>query len=194
MSHEPVDAISLLAVHDRAAWRAWLAAHSATAASAWVAIYKQGPLKTTLTFEDAQSEALCFGWVDVKNKRLDDQHYALLFSPRRAGSAWSITNIQRVEQLTAAGQMTAPGLACVAEAQANGQWQLGLRVEQTDLVPPVLEAALQQADALPGYNCLSHSRKRQLLRWLLTAKTPVTQARRIAAIVHEAQTAPIKPT
>lgn len=188
MTHEPLDPASLLAMQDRAAWRAWLTANYATTAAAWIAIYKQGPRKATLTFDDAQSEALCFGWVDVKNKRLDDLRYALLFCPRRAGSAWSITNIRRVEQLIAAGLMMAPGLACVAEAQANGQWQLGLRVEQTDLVPPVLETALQREGATAGYATLPHARKRQLLRWLLTAKTPATEARRIAAIVQAAQT------
>jgi uncharacterized protein YdeI (YjbR/CyaY-like superfamily) len=176
----------LLSFNSRSEWRAWLAAHHQQATEARVVIYKRGPRKACLSLNDAQEEALCFGWVDVKNKRLDEDRYSLLFSPRRAGSSWSISNIQRVEQLIKAGQMTDAGLAKVTEAQANGQWAIALRIEQTDLIPPELDHALRKRrGALLGYRSLTHSRKRQILRWLLTAKSQVTRQRRIDAIVQE---------
>ena len=182
----PTD-LELLSVNNRSEWRAWLAANYRRAAAAWVVIYKTGPRKTWLTLDDVQEEALCFGWVDVKNKRLDDERYALLFCPRRAGSAWSISNIRRIEQLTAAGLMTEAGMATVTEAHANGQWAIALQVAQTDIIPPELEQSLrQQRGALLAYRNLTHSRRRQLLRQLLTAKTAATRQRRIESIVNEA--------
>ncbi len=149
-------------------------------------LYKPGPRGIPLSFNEALEEALCFGWVDVMNKRIDDSRYALRFTPRRAGSAWSISNIRRVEKLIAAGLMTKAGLKKVAEAQQNGQWDTALRVEQTDLVPTDVQKALRRRKgALAGYKNLTHSRKRELLRWLLTAKSQATRQRRIEAIVQE---------
>jgi len=149
-------------------------------------IYKNGPRKTYLSLHEAQEEALCFGWVDVKNKRLDSSRYSLLFKPRRAGSAWSISNIRRVERLIQAGLMTEAGLAKVAAAHEEGQWDAALRIEQTDVIPPELEKALRKRKgALMGYKNLTHARRRQILRCLLTVKGQATRQRRIEAIVQE---------
>ncbi len=176
----------LLSFTDRSAWRAWLADQHASATEAWVVIYKTGPRKADLTLQGAQEEALCFGWVDVQNKRLDAARYALRFTPRKTGSAWSISNIQRVEQLSAAGLMTDAGLQKIAEAQANGQWATALQVEETDRIPDDLAKALHQhKGALNAYRNLPRSRKRQILRALLSAKSAVTRQRRITAIVQE---------
>jgi uncharacterized protein YdeI (YjbR/CyaY-like superfamily) len=176
----------LLDCSTRAAWRLWLAENHARASQAWVMILKTGPRQGLLTLHQAQEEALCFGWVDVKNRRIDAARYALLFAPRKPGSAWSLSNIRRVEALTQSGLMTPAGLAVVAEAQRNGQWQLGLRVEQTDQLPPELDAALcARPGALAAFQSLPHSRQKQLLRALLTAKSQTTLAKRIQAILAE---------
>jgi uncharacterized protein YdeI (YjbR/CyaY-like superfamily) len=181
------DEVELLSFDSRLEWRAWLISNHALAAKARVVIYKSGPRKALLSLHDAQEEALCFGWVDVRNKRIDAARYSLLLAPRKAGSAWSISNIRRVERLIQAGLMTETGLAVVAEAHVNGHWALALRIEQTDLIPEDLEKALTgMAAALEGYRALTHSRKRQILRWLLSAKTLATRQQRVAAIVDEA--------
>lgn len=178
---------NLLSFNSRAEWRAWLEVNQDQAVKAWIVIHKNGPRQALLTFDQAQEEALCFGWVDVKNRRIDDSRYALLFTPRRPGSAWSISNIRRVERLIQAGLMTPSGLARVKEAHKDGQWNIALRIEQTDVIPPELEMALQKRKgALTGYKHLTHSRKRQILRWLLTAKGQATKQRRIQAVVQEA--------
>ena len=176
----------LLTFDSRAKWRAWLIAHHANAAEAWLVIYKTGPRKSALTLHDAQEEALCFGWIEVSNKRLDAGRYALRFTPRKSGSAWSISNIRRVEKLSAAGVMTDAGLQKVAEAQRNGQWALALQVEATDRIPDDLAKGLRRhRGALAGYRNLSRSRKRQILRGLLSVKSAATRQRRIDAIVQE---------
>jgi uncharacterized protein YdeI (YjbR/CyaY-like superfamily) len=149
-------------------------------------IYRIGPRKAYLSLHEAQAEALCFGWVDIKNKRLDSSSYSLLFKPRRAGSAWPISNIRRVERLIHAGLMTEAGLAKVAAAHDEGQWDAALRIEHMDVIPPDLEKSLRKRKgALMGYRNLTHSRRRQILRWLLTAKGQATIHRRIEALVQE---------
>lgn len=180
-SGDPWDSVA-----SRAQWRAWLDAHHASATEAFVVIHKKGPRAGSITLADAQEEALCFGWVDVRNRRIDDERYMLQFAPRRAGSAWSSSNVERVERLTELGLMTPAGMSVVEEAKANGQWELALRVDQTDDVPAELEAALREhAGALEGYLGLSHSARRQILRSVLGARTEAGKRRRIDAAVAD---------
>lgn len=177
---------TLLTFANRGEWRSWLESHHDSECEARVVIYKSGPLKAQLTLQDAQEEALCFGWVDASNGRLDDVRYWLRFTPRKRGSAWSLSNIRRVDRLTQTGRMAPAGLDEVAEACRNGQWHLGLRVEQTDVLPPELEQELLGTEgAMTAFAALSHSRKKQVLRSLLTAKSPATLKGRIDAVVEE---------
>jgi uncharacterized protein YdeI (YjbR/CyaY-like superfamily) len=179
------DERELLVFADRGAWRAWLQNHHHDATEAWLVIYKKGVREGAMTLNDAVEEALCFGWIDGKLKSLDDEKYSLRFSPRRADSVWSMTNIGRVERLIETGRMTEAGLEKIAQARESGQWQAAIRREQTDVIPPDLEEALRQADAVDAYRDLTDSRKKQLLHWLFTAKRPETRQRRVAAIVKE---------
>lgn len=167
-------------------WRAWLRANHDQVTEAWLILYKKGAHPASLSFEEVQAEALCFGWTDVKSKNIDPSRYALRFTPRRANSVWSMTNIRRVEALIAAGRMTDAGLARITEAQHNGQWEAGIKSEQTDQIPADLEKALRRSrGALDRYKSLPHSHKKQLLRGLFTAKSPATRQRRIEVIVQK---------
>ncbi len=181
-----MDDRELLSFSNRGEWRAWLRSHHDRAAEAWLVLYKKGERAATLSLEEAQDEALCFGWTDVKSKSLDASRYSLRFTPRRPGSQWSASNIRRVEGLIQAGLMTEAGMARVTEAHQNGQWDAALQSEQTDVVPADLEKALQErTGALARYKGLTHSRKKQLLHQIFTAKSDAIRQRRIAAIVQE---------
>jgi uncharacterized protein YdeI (YjbR/CyaY-like superfamily) len=46
-------------------------------------------------------EALCFGWIDGIRRRVDADRYTIRFTPRRAGSIWSLVNTKRVAELKA---------------------------------------------------------------------------------------------
>jgi uncharacterized protein YdeI (YjbR/CyaY-like superfamily) len=168
-----------------AAWRSWLAQNHTQSSQAWLVLYKSGALKMQLSFNEAQEEAVCYGWVDVKSQRIDDARYMVLFVPRKPASAWSASNIELVERMEGAGLMAEVGRRKVAEAKANGQWDLALRVERTEEIPPDLQAALLENGALDGYKGLSHSRKKQILRHILTVKSQDTRDRIIEDVVRE---------
>ncbi len=171
----------------REQWRAWLHANHEQAAEVWLVLHKKGSGIPSLTIADAQEEALCFGWIDQLSKSLDNSSFLLRFTPRRPGSIWSMTNIRRVEKLIQEGRMTEAGLEKVAEARQNGQWQAASAREKIDVLPPFLQSALRRRKgALAGYRSLTSSRQKQLLHWLLTAKSPETRQRRLAAILQEA--------
>jgi uncharacterized protein YdeI (YjbR/CyaY-like superfamily) len=82
--------------------------------------------------------------------------------------------------------MTEAGLEKVAEAKENGQWEAATRREQVEIIPLGLEQALRRRKGgVAAYRALPASRKKQLIYWLQSAKSPETKRRRIQAIVDE---------
>ena len=179
----PVDAPR---VHfaDRAALREWLEANAASSTGIW-AVYVKGPDRR-LDYADIVEEVLCVGWVDSTAGTFDEREAMLYLSPRRPKSAWSGPNKERIERLTAAGQMREAGLAVVAAAKASGSWTALDEVEQL-IEPADLQAAL---DAMPAarasWDAFPKSAKRALLDWIRQARTPPTREKRIARTVTEA--------
>lgn len=103
-------------------WRAWLQANHAVEKEVWLIFYKKHTGISGVTFEEATEEALSFGWVDSIMKRIDEEKYALRYTPRRKGSIWSEGNKRRVANLIEQGRMTEAGLAKIDEAKQSGEW------------------------------------------------------------------------
>ena len=88
---------------DRAAWRAYLEEHFDTAEEVWFVLPTKAAGEESLSYNDAVEEALCFGWIDSTNRRLDELHCIRRFSPRKQGSAYSRPNIERLLWLDSRG-------------------------------------------------------------------------------------------
>jgi uncharacterized protein YdeI (YjbR/CyaY-like superfamily) len=86
---------------DRAEWRRWLAKNFARSDEIWLVFYKKAAGKPGVSYDHAVEEALCFGWIDGQKKKLDEECYAFRFTPRKPRSAWSKSNLERVERLIA---------------------------------------------------------------------------------------------
>ncbi len=84
-------------------WRYWLEQNHLKEKEIWLGTYKKSSGKQTLLYQDAVDEALCFGWIDSIEKGIDEDRYALRFSPRRPKSNWTITNIKRFKELSSLG-------------------------------------------------------------------------------------------
>ena len=100
-----------LSVTSRNKWRRWLAKHHKDTKEVWLALYKKSSGKSTITYDEAVEEALCYGWIDVQTKRIDEERYGLRFTPRRRGSKWSRYNKARGLKMLLAGRMTQAGKA-----------------------------------------------------------------------------------
>ena len=137
------------AVHPatRQEWRAWLEQHHQQPKGVWLISYKKATGKPRVEYDEAVEEALCFGWVDSKANKLDEERTMLWVAPRRAGSGWSRPNKERVERLLAAGLMTLAGLVKIEAAKEDGSWYALDAVEALE-VPPDLAAALERARAI----------------------------------------------
>jgi uncharacterized protein YdeI (YjbR/CyaY-like superfamily) len=98
--------------------RDWLEANHESADELWVGLYKKGASKTGITMQEALDQALCFGWIDTKGMRIDDERWMVRFVPRRPESNWSERNIARVEELIAEGLMHEAGRAAFQRRRA----------------------------------------------------------------------------
>ena len=72
--------------NDRNEWRAWLLAHFETAREIWFVFPLGEAGEESLSYNDAVEEALCFGWIDSTNRKLDELHCIRRFTPRKPGS------------------------------------------------------------------------------------------------------------
>jgi uncharacterized protein YdeI (YjbR/CyaY-like superfamily) len=174
-----------LVVPDSAAWRQWLGAHHAQPHGVWLVLAKKGTTKpTSLTYDEALEEALCYGWIDGQAGRRDEATYRQRFTPRRQRSPWSKRNTERAESLLAEGRMHPAGIAEMERAKADGRWGAAYPGSQEIEVPPELAAALA-ADpaALATFQALSSQNRYAILYRLRTAKRAETRARRLEGFV-----------
>lgn len=93
----------------------WLEHNGLSHGEIWVEIFKKGSGKQTVTFAELLDAALCYGWIDVKKKGIDEDRYAIRFVPRRPNSSWSDINSRSVRRLIDAGRMTPAGAASLPD-------------------------------------------------------------------------------
>ena len=123
-------------------------------------------------------EVLCFGWMDGRRMKLDEERTMQLLSPRKA-EHWSKTYKDRVARLMAAGRMHESGLRAVEAAKRSGAWDFLNDVDAL-IKPDDLVAVLRKhPPALENYEAFPDSAKRDILRWIKLAKKPETRAKRI---------------
>ena len=173
----------------RGEWRVWLEAHHDTSPGVWLVQWRPVTRLPRLTYDEAVEEALCFGWIDSRAKRLDADRSMITMTPRKPTSVWSRPNKERVERLIADGLMTPPGLRAVEIAKFNRSWQLLDDIDAL-VVPDDLAAALAASGAATqGFAALPPSTQKTLLYAIKSARRPETRTRRIAAAVEAAASA-----
>ena len=146
----------------------------------WLVFHRKETGRPSLAYEAFVEEALCFGWIDSIIKRIDDDTYCRKFTPRKAGSAWSNTNKQRVEKITQEGRMTAFGQAKVDAAKKSGRWAKDPRpVINMDVPQDFSEALGRNRKAMYFFEKLAPTYRRHFIGWIVTAKRPDTRAKRI---------------
>ena len=54
-------------------------------------------------------EALCFGWIDGRRKRIGDDTYSIRLTPRKPSSIWSVVNNVKMGKVRNEGTMQLVG-------------------------------------------------------------------------------------
>ncbi len=170
---------------DGAEFGRWLAVNHASADELWMGLWKKGSGRHGIQWGEAVREALCWGWIDSRAERIDDHARRQRWTPRRAGSTWSRTNIAAVEELIAAGRMQPSGLAAFEARRADRsgtysfeQGELALTSEQEAVLRADPAAAAFWDAATPGY-------RKVVTHWLGEARQETTRERRLAQLVDD---------
>lgn len=165
-------------------FRAWLELHHATARELWVGYRKKGAGEVNVTWAESVDEALCFGWIDGIRKSLDERSYTNRFTPRKAGSVWSATNIGRVEELTREGRMRPAGLAAFAARRENRSGIYSYEQRSVDLPPEFAADLAASSRAAEFFASRPASYRKAAVWWVISAKLETTRRKRLATLVE----------
>lgn len=148
--------------------------------------YKKHCGERHVPWPEVVQEALCFGWIDSRTLRVDEDRMKVFVSPRKPGSVWSALNKRHIAELEARGLMTPAGQRLVDQARADGSWSFLDDVEAL-IEPDDLTARLDAEPAARAkWDETTASMRKRALYHIKLAKRAETRARRIKSIVDRA--------
>jgi uncharacterized protein YdeI (YjbR/CyaY-like superfamily) len=110
-----LDISETIPVSSDADFDVWLREHGDSEQEVFVAIFKKSSGRMTVTLSALQETALCHGWIDSLGVRIDDERWAIRFTPRRVGSNWSEKNRKSARRLLEEGRMRPAGRAVLPD-------------------------------------------------------------------------------
>ncbi len=168
---------------DAKAWRAWLQKNHTKEKSVWLIIYKKESSKPSVYYKEAVDEALCFGWIDSKPNKRDDESYYQFFAKRNPKSNWSKVNKAKVEKLIKENRMAKAGLEAIEIAKQIGTWTALDEVDNSILPDDLKKALLKNKTAMRNFEGFPKSSKKIILEWIQNAKKEETRLKRIEETV-----------
>jgi uncharacterized protein YdeI (YjbR/CyaY-like superfamily) len=164
---------------DRAEWRRWLAKNGRRCEEIWLVFFKKAAGKPGVSYNDAVEEALCFGWIDGRKKKLDEQSYVFRFTPRKPKSAWSPSNLERVERLISEGRMQPAGLQAYNASERRAVAPL-----PTELPKDLEQRFQKQRAAWTNYEKFPPGYRRLTAGWVASAKKEETRVKRLEKLME----------
>jgi uncharacterized protein YdeI (YjbR/CyaY-like superfamily) len=180
-----VDLPELLVV-DASEWHSWLLGNHSESKGVWLVLAKKGTTHpTTLFYDKALDEAICFGWIDGQLGRRDNETFRRRFTPRNARSPWSQRNVAIAERLRVSGRMHRSGEDEVRKAKADGRWTTAYAGQANGEVPEDLaEALMANPRARAMFETLTSANRYAILYRIGSAKKIETRVRRIEQFVE----------
>jgi uncharacterized protein YdeI (YjbR/CyaY-like superfamily) len=161
-------------------WRHWLKHNHAQPLGVWLKHAKKASGKTSVSYQEALEEALCYGWIDSQKQTYNSDYYLQKFTPRGPKSVWSKINVAKVESLVKSGKMQAAGLAAVNLAKQDGRWDAAYDAPSTATVPEDFQAALEKNPTAKQFFATLNKANVYAFCWRIqTAKKPETRSARI---------------
>jgi uncharacterized protein YdeI (YjbR/CyaY-like superfamily) len=181
------DGVKTFYATDEKAWRKWLDKNHLKEKSVWLIIYKMGSSTPSVYYPEAVDQALCFGWIDSKPNKRDEESYFQFFAKRNPKSNWSKINKEKVAKLMKLGLIEKAGLEMIELAKKTGTWDALNEVEEI-VIPVDLQKAFSKSKiAATNFEAFPRSTKKGILDWILSAKRPETRQKRIDETVSLAK-------
>lgn len=167
-------------------WKDWLASNFATSSNGiWLRIFKKDSGQTTITYEEALDEALCFGWIDGQKKSYDEKSWLQKFTPRRSKSIWSKRNKSKVARLIEEKRMQPSGLKEIEAAKKDGRWDKAYDSPGQMKIPADFLSVLKKdRQAYEFFKTLNKANTYAIAWRLETAKKPETRQKRMQVLLE----------
>ncbi len=176
-------------------FRVWLEEHHESATELWMGLTKKHVHPRGITWEQAVEEALCFGWIDSKAQRIDDDTRRQRWTPRKPAGNWSTVNVALVERLTAGGRMRPAGLAAFARRRPERQGTYSYEQDGELVLPPEYAAQLAASPAAAAFWAAATASYRKIcISWVSSAKQQQTNDRRMTQLVEDSAAGRLIPT
>ena len=184
---ETKNGVQVFYAKTRDEWRNWLTENCQSEKSVGLIVYHKKSKTPSVHFREAIEEAVCFGWVDSRADKRDDESFYLLFSQRNLKSSWGKVSKERAEKMIKAGLMTVHGQAIIDLAKETGTWNT-LADAHNAVIPDDLQKLFDKnKTAFENFQSFSSSSKRIILEWILKAKKSETRQKRIVQAVELAE-------
>lgn len=165
-------------------WLEWLEYNHLVSAGIWMRIAKKGSRLSSVTYDEALESALCYGWIDARKQRFDNDSWLQRFTPRKPKSGWSKINREKAVKLIESGEMKPPGLAAVEKAKQNGSWEKAYDPQSKIEAPEDFINELHNyPEALVFFNILDSRNRYAILHRLQTAKTEKNRQARLEKFI-----------
>jgi uncharacterized protein YdeI (YjbR/CyaY-like superfamily) len=138
-----------------------------------------------LTYRQALDQALCFGWIDGLRKRYDAGSYTVRFSPRIAGSIWSLINTKRMEELIKLDCVHDSGLAVFEKRHKKKSRNYSYEVGRCRLARSFENQFRATPTAWEFYQAQAPWYRRVSCYWVMSAKKEETRLRRLAQLITD---------
>ena len=111
-----MEVINLLDIHTREELYRWYLENHDKVSDFWLRVNRASQdCPGVVRYVDAVEVALCFGWIDSTQKKIDEGKPVQHFTPRRKGGNWCERNLIRCRRLVQSGEMTPAGLAAAPD-------------------------------------------------------------------------------
>jgi uncharacterized protein YdeI (YjbR/CyaY-like superfamily) len=162
----------------------WLDAHHDQSNSVWLVTWKAAHRDRYISNNQVLDALIAYGWVDGRKLKLDDARVMQLISPRKQ-KAWAQSYRDRAERLEREGRMKPPGRAALEEARQSGVFDSMQSVDALE-EPSDLVEALDEVGGYGWWVTAAPSYRRNVLRWIASAKGRDTRLKRIHAVSEHA--------
>lgn len=163
---------------------AWLETRHGQRESVWLVTWKAAMPEHYVSRDEVLDALLAYGWIDGRRMKLDDRRTMQLIAPRQQ-EVWARSYRDRFARLEQEGRVKPAGRAAFERGLNSGLFDA---LEAVDALeePGDLVAGLAAAGGLAWWRDAAPSYRRNILRWIATAKRPETRAKRIGIVAGHA--------
>jgi len=165
-------------------FREWLAANHETATELLVGLHKLGSGRPSITWPESVAEALCFGWIDGVRRSVDEHSYTIRFTPRKASGIWSTVNTKKMQELIASRLVYPAGTRAFEQRSDERSAVYAYENRNAAVLDALSERVFRKNRAAWKFfeSCPPWYKRTTIWR-IISAKRPVTRAKRLAELI-----------